>query len=63
MKEKRNSKTAQEWEIFCKETYNAEAEDVSDAYELANNIQKRDKLRSKRIKYLQSINIPKYSSK
>ncbi len=63
MKEKRKSKPALEWAIFCKDNYNAEAEDVSDAHELANNIGMRDKLRSKRIKYLQSITIPEYSSK
>jgi hypothetical protein len=63
MKEKRNSKLALEWAIFCKDNYNADAEDVSDAYELANNIEMRDKLRSKRIKYLQSITIPTYSTK
>jgi len=63
MREKINSKPAQEWAIFCKEVYNADPDDVSDAHKLANNIEMRDTLHGKRIKYLQSITIPKYTSK
>ena len=63
MKEKLNSKPAKEWAIFCKENYNADPDDVSDAHELANHIEMRDSLRNKRIKYLKSIDIPEYTSK
>jgi hypothetical protein len=63
MKAKRNSKPAQAWANFCKDTYNADPDDVSDAHELANNKEMIDKLQDRRIKYLQSIKIPKYSTK
>ncbi len=63
MKEKMNSNPAKAWEIFCKEVYNADPDDVSDAYKLANNIKMGDTLRHKRIKYLKSIDIPEYTSK
>ncbi len=63
MTSKINSKPAKAWEIFCKEAYNADPDDVSDAHELANHNEMRDTLREKRIKYLKSIDIPEYTSK
>ena len=63
MKAKRNSKPAKAWAIFCKEAYNADPDDVSDAHELANHNKMRDTLHNKRIKFLNSIDIPKYTSK
>ena len=63
MKEKINSKPAKAWAIFCKEAYNADPDDVSDAHELANHSEMRDTLRDKRVKFLKSIDIPKYTSK
>ena len=54
---------AQAWFDFCKENYGATPEDVSDAYELANDPDMREKLSKKRITFLESINIPKYTTK
>ena len=63
MKRQSNSKPAREWANFCKDTYNADADDVSDAHKLANNKELREKLHEKRIKFLESIKIPKYMTK
>ena len=59
---KKTGKQKREWIKFCKETYDADPDDVSDAYELANDSGMREKLTIKRIQFLESINIPKYVS-
>ena len=59
---KKTGKQKREWIRFCKETYDADADDVSDAYKLANDNKMREKLSEKRIRFLESILIPKYVS-
>ena len=56
-------KQTQDWFDFCEENYGAPPEDVSDAYELANDPEMREKLSKKRIQFLESINLPKYMTK
>ena len=58
-----NGKQARDWFDFCKENYGATPEDVSDAYELANDPEMGEKLTKNRIQFLESINLPKYMTK